>query len=303
MSPALQALLSERLGLGGAVNNAQNALASSLPTGPLNLNFGDTVQNAANAAYGAQTDFLNPQFQLQNKQLQTQLDSRGLPIGSEARTDAENQQANAHNLAYTQAANNAYGAGLAAEQQGYTQAVGQQMLPYQELGSLSASNPTSSLLSQAPGAANLGTTSVQPTDVSGDVYKSYQDQMQAYNQNQTQLFGGLLGLGQLGLTPGLGGALGGAGTANNASLLGYAFSDERLKEDKHKIGELKDGTSLFTFRYRGRPEVHAGVMAQDVEKRHPEAVGEAGGFKTVDYRGLLGAIGAHSNGGQAHGAV
>lgn len=284
MSPALQALLSERLGLGGAVNNAQNALASNLPTGPLNLNFGNTVQNAANAAYGAQTNFLNPQFQLQNKQLQTQLDSRGLPIGSEARNDAQNQQANAQNLAYTQAANNAYGAGLQAQQQGYGQAMGQQLLPYQELGSLSASNPTSSLLSQAPGAANLGTTSVQPTNVSGDVYQSYADQLAAQQYNSSQLFSGLLGAGALGY---------GA----------YTLSDERLKEDKHKIGELKDGTSLFTFRYRGQPEVHAGVMAQEVEKKHPEFIGEAGGFKTVDYRGLLGAIGAHSNGGQAHGAL
>ena len=35
--------------------------------------------------------------------------------------------------------------------------------------------------------------------------------------------------------------------------------------------------------YKGNPQKQIGLVAQDVETKHPEAVGLAGGFKTVDY--------------------
>jgi hypothetical protein len=63
------------------------------------------------------------------------------------------------------------------------------------------------------------------------------------------------------------------------------FSDERLKEDIAPVGLLFNGLTAYRYRYKHDPDhkVHVGVMAGDVEKIHPEAVGEAHGFKTVDY--------------------
>ena len=61
------------------------------------------------------------------------------------------------------------------------------------------------------------------------------------------------------------------------------FSDERLKDDIEPIGKTFDGENIVKFRYKGSPQKHIGLLAQDVEKHHPEAVGLAGGFKTVDY--------------------
>jgi lysozyme family protein len=61
------------------------------------------------------------------------------------------------------------------------------------------------------------------------------------------------------------------------------FSDKRLKEDIEPIGETYDGQKIVKFRYKGEPGKQIGLIAQDVEKRHPEAVGLAGGYKTVDY--------------------
>lgn len=63
------------------------------------------------------------------------------------------------------------------------------------------------------------------------------------------------------------------------------FSDERLKEDIKPIGLLFNGLTAYRYRYKHDPDhkMHVGVMAQDVEKVHPEAVSEAHGFKTVDY--------------------
>lgn len=61
------------------------------------------------------------------------------------------------------------------------------------------------------------------------------------------------------------------------------FSDRRLKHDVHKIGKTNDGLPIYSFKYNGDDRTQIGLMAQDVEKKHPEAVGLAGGYKTVDY--------------------
>jgi len=61
------------------------------------------------------------------------------------------------------------------------------------------------------------------------------------------------------------------------------FSDKRLKHDAEKVGEMHDGTPIYRFKYNGSNQTQIGLMAQDVEKRHPEAVGQSHGYKTVDY--------------------
>ena len=61
------------------------------------------------------------------------------------------------------------------------------------------------------------------------------------------------------------------------------FSDRRLKSNVEEIGKLKDGQKLYRYTMAdGR--THIGLMADEVEKHHPDAVGVAGGYKTVDYR-------------------
>lgn len=61
------------------------------------------------------------------------------------------------------------------------------------------------------------------------------------------------------------------------------FSDRRLKDNVEEIGKLKDGQKLYRYTMAdGR--THIGLMADEVEKHHPDAVGLAGGYKTVDYR-------------------
>lgn len=61
------------------------------------------------------------------------------------------------------------------------------------------------------------------------------------------------------------------------------FSDRRLKENIKRVGETDDGLGVYTYRYKGSPVTLMGVMAQEVEKVKPEAVGEIGGYKAVDY--------------------
>ena len=70
-----------------------------------------------------------------------------------------------------------------------------------------------------------------------------------------------------------------------SSIAGFAslFSDKRLKENVHQIGKTFDGQPVYRYNYKGHPETQIGLIAQDVEHKHPEAVGLAGGYKTVDY--------------------
>ena len=57
-----------------------------------------------------------------------------------------------------------------------------------------------------------------------------------------------------------------------------------MKDDIREVGELDNGLPVYSFRYKGDPKTQIGLMAQDVEKRDPKAVGSLFGLKTVDYR-------------------
>ena len=78
------------------------------------------------------------------------------------------------------------------------------------------------------------------------------------------------------------GALSGS-TTTTQQPGGLLASDERLKEDMQPIGKGFDGANIYRFRYRGDPTTRIGMSAQEVERKHPEAVREQGGFKAVDY--------------------
>ena len=87
------------------------------------------------------------------------------------------------------------------------------------------------------------------------------------------------GVAKHGQTTGLiGGIVGG--------ILGI-FSDERLKEDIQLIGRENDGLGIYSYRYRGEREYQVGVMAQEVRKLRPGAIGpRVAGFLTVNYGAL-----------------
>lgn len=78
------------------------------------------------------------------------------------------------------------------------------------------------------------------------------------------------------------GGLSGSTTTTNQP--GGFFSDRRLKENVKEIGKTFDGQPIYSYRYKdGDPRTQIGLMAQDVEKKHPDAVGSSAGYRTVDY--------------------
>ncbi|HKX08002.1 MAG TPA: tail fiber domain-containing protein [Stellaceae bacterium] len=64
-------------------------------------------------------------------------------------------------------------------------------------------------------------------------------------------------------------------------------SDLRLKTDITRIGTAAHGLPLYSFRYIGETDLYEGVMAQDVLRVMPSAVGVAeDGYYRVDYEQL-----------------
>ena len=65
------------------------------------------------------------------------------------------------------------------------------------------------------------------------------------------------------------------------------LSDERVKENIKPIGKTYDGQTVYKYNYTGQPGLtRLGLIAQEVEHKHPEAVGHTGGLdglRTVNY--------------------
>jgi hypothetical protein len=142
--------------------------------------------------------------------------------------------------------------------------------------------PTTATLPQTELGANIG--------LSTATFSPYQQMIAdliAGGTGQTQ---GTSAVGTAGSSGLLGGLLGGlgnfAGSTGGSSLIASLFSDRRLKEDIEEVGSVA-GFPLYRFRYKGQPERRLGLMADDVEKRLPSAVGERSGFKTVNYAAVL----------------
>jgi len=60
-------------------------------------------------------------------------------------------------------------------------------------------------------------------------------------------------------------------------------SDIKLKENIEEVGVSPNGHKIYEFNYKGFKDRWRGVMAQDVVKKNPMAVGIRDGYLTVDY--------------------
>jgi hypothetical protein len=130
---------------------------------------------------------------------------------------------------------------------------------------------------QQPGAVGTPQTGLAGTDVAGITQQGYANQMNQYNQQMGQwnsTVGGLFGLGSSAL---------------------MAFSDERLKTDIEDTGEEIGGVPVKSWRWKGSNERETGVIAQELEKKHPELVDKThpSGFRRVNYGGLM-RLGSHA---------
>lgn len=74
------------------------------------------------------------------------------------------------------------------------------------------------------------------------------------------------------------------GASSGIGMLSMLMSDIRAKTDIAPVGKLNDGQTIHRFRYKGKPEMHIGLLAQHVAKVKPRAVGHMSmGMLGVDY--------------------
>lgn len=125
---------------------------------------------------------------------------------------------------------------------------------------------------QMPAYGGTPQTGVAGTDVAGITANAHNANMAAYNSQMAQWNNGMGGLFSLG-----------------ASALPLMFSDERLKKNERDTGLEVAGVPVKTFEWKGSGQPDVGVMAQDVERKHPGLVDKThpSGYRRVNYGGLM----------------
>lgn len=193
---------------------------------------------------------LDPQLDRRRESELARLANQGIKVGSTAYDRAMEQISQGENDAYNQIL-------LTGRNQAVQEALLQRNQPLNEIIGLATGTQIST-----PQAA-LPQTGLPTTDIAGLTTQNYNQQWQQYQAQQQQqqaLLGGLFGLG-------------------SAAIIA---SDERLKEDIHKVGETDDEIPIVSYRYKGDPVPRLGFLAQDVQKKRPEAVVKLGGVLGID---------------------
>lgn len=266
------------------------AAATPLTAGQIQQYQSPYIQDVVNATQN--------QFNSQNQQQQQALTSNAIAQGALGGNRTGVAAANLAQAQQTAQAPVIAGLYNNSYQQGINTALSQQAAQAQgaySLGNLGVAGQTAALsgASAQVGAGTLQQSTQQAQDQA--LYNQFLLQ-QAYPFQTTQWLAGIdTGVGsQLGGTttsvgtgttegpsPNSTGQIIGAGLSA-ASLF---LSDRRAKEDIHQIGKTNDGQPIYRFRYKGDPTHHIGLIAQEVEKKHPEAVHSGfGPMKVVDVR-------------------
>lgn len=237
----------------GQIGVDQSRRIGDLLASPVNLN-NEAVEQRL---YDLGSKRLDPRFAQEEDALRTRLSNQGIAQNSEAWNRAMTQHAQTKNDAYNQLM-------LTGRGQSIQEILQQRNQPINEISALlSGSQVSMPQQIQTPQAPVAG------VDYVGLVNNYDNMRMQAYNQQQAQrgaAMGGLFGMIGSGIS---------------------MFSDRRLKENIKPVGKLNDGTKLYSYNYKGDDAPQVGVMAQEAEKKHPEAIGEVLGFKTVDYSKIV----------------
>lgn len=271
---------------------------------------GDYNQNSIDSLYRLNTQYLDPQFNRREDSIRTRLANQGAVEGSEAWNNAMQDFEQSRETAYRSARDSAIAGGAAdatrlasidASNRGQlygerltgadftNRARDQQFGQNLAAGSFADQMRNSGLnerfaLRQQPVAeyqALMGMTSPQmpqvggatPVDVAGNVYRSYQGDVNNYNAQQAgrnNLLSSLFGLG---------------GTLGSAMIL----SDENAKEGITPIGEIGD-LGIYSYTYKGDDSPQIGLLAQEAELMAPDSVKTGpDGYKRVNYQKALGA--------------
>jgi len=220
------------------------------------INFDQQKQYLEGLTSGA----LDKSWANQQSSLDQKLSNQGIKLGSSAYDRAQNQFGVTKSDAYNSANVNNYNTALQSQ-------MALRQAPIQEILALAGQGQIAQ-----PSFGSTPQTGVAGTDVAGITNQSYQNNVNAVNQaNQgtNQMLGGLFSAG--------------------ANLLPLAFSDMRLKENVRPTGEKIAGVPVVEYDRKDTGKHEVGVIAQALEKKHPELVHRdpQSKMRMVDYGRLL----------------
>ena len=144
----------------------------------------------------------------------------------------------------------------------------------------------------AAGILNSGTTAKalqsRGAELNQGFFNNYLQNLSGLAGQGLQAGGLIANTGQKSTSTSTGGSpsvLGSIGSAVGG--IASIFSDRRLKESIRKVGEFADGLGIYSFRYIGQKNRVRGVMADEVERLRPWALGpRCAGYATVNYGAL-----------------
>lgn len=207
----------------------------------------DVNSETENKLYDLGSKRLDPRFAQDQDALRTQLISSGIRPGTAAYDQQMQQFGQTKNDAYNNLA-------LTGRQQAFNEASFERSQPLNEISALMSGAQV-----QSPQFTNTPQAGVGGVDYTGLVNSKFQAEQQA---SQAKM-GGLFGLASAGI-----------------GLL----SDRRAKTDIRRVGMLHNGLTVYSYRYKDSDETQIGLMADEVERIHPEAVTRgADGFNRVRY--------------------
>lgn len=219
-------------------------------------------------------ELMRPELQRQERNFESTMANRGIPLGGEAYSDARNQFDQARDSMIRGAAYDAMNAGNAEQSRLYNMArtergddINEQLLlrqqPMNELAAILQGTPAF----QNPAFGSTAQYQISPADYAGAIQNKYNADLNAWNANQ-QSNNALLG---------------GLSTLGSAAI---SLSDRLLKKNISLIG-IFDGIKWYSYEYLWSPVKQVGVMAQDILKIKPEAVHRLpSGHYAVDYGAL-----------------
>ena len=251
--------------MAGTANAAQGFNAQNYQQG-VQAYMNPYLQNAM----GSTAAYLQNQNQQQQNQLQGNAISSGA-FGGDRGNVAQAALMGQQNLAMGQTLGQMANQGYQQSAQNYMTGLQQQGALANQYGNL-AGQAQQIGLAGAQAQLGAGTLGQQTTQAGNTALYNQFQQQQAYPFQVAQFLSNIAeGTGAL------------SGSTTTQTSPTSFFSDRRLKHDIHRIGETDEGLPIYKFKYKGDDKTNIGFMADEVEKIHPEAVGESHGFKTVDY--------------------
>ena len=278
----------------GAFGGDRAGIAAATLAGQQTLNEGNVLSGLLNTGYNTALSTAQQQQGVGLAAQQANLAREGTAaaqLNSEFNTDAAGQaglagtEAGIGNQIYTQGANTATGLAGIGQQQ-YAQGTGSaaQEAALGNQAYTMGANTSAGLAGLGTGAQTAALQGAQAQIGAGTLEQQTQQaqdtaqynqflQQQSYPFQTAQFLANIAeGTGSL------------SGSTTTTTQPGGFFSDERLKEDIKAVGKTYDGQTIYSYKYKGDPRTQIGLLAQEVEKKHPKAVGLAAGYKTVDYK-------------------